>query len=102
MAWTAPKTWAVGDILTSSDMDTHVRDNLRFLKGLDGDIYLEDDLGVGIATPQGDITAASYGRTIAVDSANSNEIIAMVARGHRSGSDTGIGHFVVINRAATG
>lgn len=31
MAWTAPKTWA-GDLLTSSDFNTHIRDNLLWLK----------------------------------------------------------------------
>lgn len=27
MAWTTPKTWAVGDVLTAADMNTYVRDN---------------------------------------------------------------------------
>lgn len=27
MAWTAPKTWSTNDILTTSDMNTYVRDN---------------------------------------------------------------------------
>lgn len=27
MSWTTPKTWAVGDILSSADMNTYVRDN---------------------------------------------------------------------------
>lgn len=30
--WTAPKTWNTGDPLTASDMNTHIRDNLEFLK----------------------------------------------------------------------
>jgi hypothetical protein len=30
-SWTTPKTWAAAT-LTSSDMNTHVRDNLNFLK----------------------------------------------------------------------
>lgn len=28
MAWTSPKTWNVGDVLTAADMNTYVRDNL--------------------------------------------------------------------------
>ena len=28
MAWTAPRTWVTGEIVTSSNMNTHVRDNL--------------------------------------------------------------------------
>lgn len=30
-SWTSPKTWAVGDLLTASDMNTYVRDNTAFL-----------------------------------------------------------------------
>ena len=32
MAWTAPKTWAVGDVLTASDLNTYNRDNLTALQ----------------------------------------------------------------------
>lgn len=31
MAWTAPKTWAVGDVLSASDVNTYVRDNTKWL-----------------------------------------------------------------------
>jgi len=31
MSWTTPKTWAVGDVLTAADMNTHVRDNMRWV-----------------------------------------------------------------------
>jgi hypothetical protein len=31
MAWTAPKTWAVNELVTASLMNTHVRDNLNYL-----------------------------------------------------------------------
>ena len=33
MAYTTPKTWAVGNVLTASDMNTYVRDNAAFLYG---------------------------------------------------------------------
>jgi len=32
MAWTAPRTWAVGEVVTAALMNTHVRDNLLYLK----------------------------------------------------------------------
>ena len=32
MAWTTPKTWALGELVDESDLNTHVRDNLLFLK----------------------------------------------------------------------
>jgi len=31
MAWTAPKTWATGDNVPASDMNTYIRDNSGFL-----------------------------------------------------------------------
>ena len=42
MAWTAPRTWVTNEIVTAAQMNAHVRDNTRFLKGLDGNITLED------------------------------------------------------------
>jgi hypothetical protein len=29
MAWTAPKTWSVGEVLTAANMNIHLRDNLN-------------------------------------------------------------------------
>lgn len=29
MSWTAPKTWAVGEVVTAANMNTHLRDNLK-------------------------------------------------------------------------
>lgn len=34
MPWTSPKTWVVGAILTAAELNTNVRDNLNYLKGL--------------------------------------------------------------------
>lgn len=36
MGWTAPRTWVTAEVVTAALMNTHVRDNLRYLKGLDG------------------------------------------------------------------
>jgi hypothetical protein len=33
VAWTSPKTWSFGEILTSTDMNTYVRDNTLALFG---------------------------------------------------------------------
>lgn len=30
--WTAPKTWTTGEVLTSSDMNSYLSDNLTFIK----------------------------------------------------------------------
>jgi hypothetical protein len=32
MAWTAPKTWVVGEAVTAADLNAHIRDNLLALK----------------------------------------------------------------------
>lgn len=44
MGWTAPRTWVVGEIVTKAIMDTHVKNNLRYLKGLDGVPTIESGL----------------------------------------------------------
>ncbi len=44
MAWTAPKTYTAGETINADILNTHIRDNLRYLKGLDGDITLSDDV----------------------------------------------------------
>lgn len=31
IAWTAPRTWASGEIVTAANLNTHVRDNLLYL-----------------------------------------------------------------------
>ncbi len=32
MAWTAPKTWTVGELVSAADMNVQLRDNLNHLK----------------------------------------------------------------------
>jgi len=44
MAWTAPRDWVASEVVTAAVMNSAVRDNLRYLKGLDGDITFEDDI----------------------------------------------------------
>lgn len=36
MAWTAPRTWTVGQILTAAQLNTDVRDNMLYLAGSTG------------------------------------------------------------------
>jgi len=43
MAWTAPKTWTVDGVLTAADMNTHVRDNLRYLLSPNKGVILHDN-----------------------------------------------------------
>lgn len=32
MSWTTPRTWVTGEVLSKTNLDTHVRDNLNYLK----------------------------------------------------------------------
>lgn len=44
MAWTTPDTFSVSEVVTASKLNTNIRDNLRYLKGLDGAVSLGDTL----------------------------------------------------------
>jgi hypothetical protein len=50
MAWTTPASYAVSEVLAAAKLNTHVRDQLRYLKGLDGAVALESDVSVGLGT----------------------------------------------------
>lgn len=45
MAWTAPRTWVVGELITKTLLDTHLRDNLLALKEPPSDQVIRDNLG---------------------------------------------------------
>jgi len=44
MAWTAPRTYTAGEVITASILNAHLRDNPRYLKGLDGIPTIESGL----------------------------------------------------------
>jgi len=46
MSWSAPRTWVAGEIVTAALGNTHWRDNLRYLKGLDGVPTIESGLTI--------------------------------------------------------
>lgn len=69
MAWTAPATWSVSEIVTASKMNLHIRDNLNYLKGNAGAVTIADSVLVqkasGAASLGIQISAAtSYGQFI--------------------------------------
>jgi hypothetical protein len=43
MAWTAPKTWTVGEPLTATDLNAHIRDNMLALKAPPTDLVRLDE-----------------------------------------------------------
>ena len=65
MAWTTPRTWVTGEIVTAAVMDTHVRDNLNVT-------------APAVMTTQGDIIYASGANTPArlAKDANSTRYLA--------------------------
>ena len=87
MAWTTPRTWVSGEIVTAAIMNQHVRDNLGYLHGDAGTISLAalvDATTLAVATKQkagapvdGDWAAAPPNGTLVVDSTN-NKIWARV------------------------
>lgn len=78
MAWTDPKTWTA-EVLSSSDLNTHLRDNLNALKNPPSDFYTFNDtadwsmsstswadidatdLNVSITTTGGDVIVHFHG-----------------------------------------
>ncbi|MDY6957633.1 MAG: hypothetical protein SVK08_00615 [Halobacteriota archaeon] len=47
MAWTAVRTWAVGEVVSAANMNTYISDNLDSLKGNAGTVTLGDGLDLG-------------------------------------------------------
>ncbi len=101
MAWTAPATWSVSEIVTASKMNTHIKDNLRYLKGLDGAVTIENDLTVQTAS-----TAALIAQSTANGSLARLSLIAKTAGGaavdYRFLTNAlGAGEWVVYDNAAS-
>lgn len=64
MAWTTPRTWVAGELVTAALMNTFVRDDFAYLKDsptFDGSVIITSGLTVG--------TSASIGTTLAVTGA---------------------------------
>lgn len=53
MAWTTPRTWSTGELVTAANMNTHVRDQLRHLRGMDGVAVIENAMTVTVASAAG-------------------------------------------------
>ena len=92
MAWTTPLTWAVGQLVTASQMNTHVRDNLNYLKGAAGTITF--DAGAAITGAVSATTATFSGAlqaTLATFTATGSNTFAGQVRPGRNaaGSITG-------------
>src|SRR4051812_46643053 len=46
MGWTAPSTFTVGQLVTAATLNTNIRDNLNYLRGLAGAVNIRAALGL--------------------------------------------------------
>lgn len=44
MAWTAPATYSVSEIVLASKLNLHIRDNMNYLKGTSAPVVIDNDL----------------------------------------------------------
>lgn len=77
MAWTSPRTYTAGELITKAILDTHVRDNLNaLLGGLLGVGYTLLDL-LGAAAP----AVSAAGHAVIIHNTTTNVIEASVDGG---------------------
>lgn len=68
MGWTAPATYSVNEIVTASKLNTHIRDNLAYLKGQAGAVAIEDAVtAAGMITAVDAFNVTSDGSSAAVN-----------------------------------
>ena len=46
MGWTAPSTFTVGQLVTAATLNTTIRDNINYLRGLAGAVNILSPLGL--------------------------------------------------------
>ena len=95
MGWTAPRTWVAGELETDSIFNTHVRDNLNYLKGNAGAVTISDQLqvtGLGVGhTPDASYIGYFAGTDATVRIENSGnavdhlDLVSTGAAGNRWG-----------------
>lgn len=64
MAWTAPASYSVAEVVTAAKLNLHIRDNLKYLKGQAGTVTIEDQIALTVNTNASNgltITNASAG-----------------------------------------
>ena len=79
MGWTNVKTWATGDIVPASDLNTYIRDDSTYLKGQAGVVAIEAAVTVaGSVAATGNVTATSKiggGTTVPVEGLHSGRAV---------------------------
>lgn len=87
MAWSAPATWSVSEVVVASKMNAHIRDNLSYLKGLAGAVTIDDVIApVGVAALRND---GSYQYTLERTTATARKYgLAVISSGANAGALT--------------
>ncbi len=75
MGWTTPATLVTGDVIQASWANTHVRDNERYLKGLDGAVAIEDDVNI-----TGDVNTSAGANIGGTSGAVTGELKSLLGR----------------------
>lgn len=103
MAWTAPRTWSNGGVVTDTQLNTDIRDNLSYLKDspvFDGSPRINGTgLGIGVTpTVPLDVSAASCVANFLTTS-NANGSIFQLR--NNTGGSTLLGAFNFLNSAGS-
>jgi len=66
MVWNAPKTWANGELVTANDLNTHLRDNLAYLKSalVYDSVDADNDYTANNTASFADVDAANLSLTV--------------------------------------
>jgi hypothetical protein len=105
VSFTTPKTWSFGEVLTSTDMNTYVRDNTAFLfDGLPAGIgskVVQTVKTDGFTTTSATFTNITGMSATITPSTDTAKILVCVFLGSVSNSDGGRGAHTRIARGAT-
>lgn len=109
MAWTTPKTWTELETLTSADMNLHLRDNMKWLKGrpyvqandFDGTVYTttsstfqDTGLSATLTTTGGRVMVVAWG-SWNINNSVTNAVMTLYQDGSNLGHSTEGVHVLV-------
>lgn len=108
MAWTTPRTWVTGELVTATIMNTHIRDNLNALKAPPTDSHVVNeasdytttstsfvdvdatDLALTITTTGGDVLVHFHGSVYRNGGSSRMVFLDVDVDGARTAGDDGI------------
>jgi hypothetical protein len=82
MAWTSPKTWSFGEVLSSSDMNTYVRDNTADLDARVDAASVVKQVVTSVFDAEFSTTAEGYqdtGLQVSITPSSSSSLVLVIA-----------------------